>query len=201
MKDTSIYFVIGAAVGVSLSLLVSAVYQSTVPQEETTSVNIAPQLDEIQQAIATANNNTLQLQHLFEQHLNMLSSTPVNASPRAATHQSDELVSDADSATSEQMLDSSGTFEQFLSQLEHTQNNAVVSRPTNEPPPTAEQIEHYHDIENRLYAAVNDTSADLSELLIMADKLTFSQRNELTSKAMQMIQRGELTVQQFSRKK
>jgi hypothetical protein len=65
-------------------------------------------------------------------------------------------------------------------------------------PPTPEQTELYTGIQTRLYAGANDPSADLSSLIKEADALTESQRQELRSIAVQMIERGELSTQQFS---
>ncbi len=63
---------------------------------------------------------------------------------------------------------------------------------------TSLQVKRFHSIDARLSAAANNPSVDLTELIEDADLLTASQRDQLTKKAMQMIENKTLSPSQFN---
>jgi len=65
-------------------------------------------------------------------------------------------------------------------------------------PATPQQVKRFHSIDARLSAAANNPSVDLTELIEDADLLTASQRDQLTQKAMQMIENNTLSPSQFN---
>ena len=76
------------------------------------------------------------------------------------------------------------------------QQKQVMTTPSN--PPTEIQVQQYQDIEKTISSAVNNPKIKLSDLIRKADSLTIQQRNQLTQKAMGMLDRGELTIEQFA---
>lgn len=76
------------------------------------------------------------------------------------------------------------------------QQKPVVTVPA--VPPTTEQVQQYEDMEKIIAAAMNNPKIKLDDLLRQSDSLTIQQRNELTQKTMDMINRGELKIEQFA---
>jgi len=75
-----------------------------------------------------------------------------------------------------------------------------IAPPPPEPvTPTATQVDQYTSIQSRLYDAANNHSIALADLIQQAGSLTPEQRRELTQEAMDLIQRGELKAEQFTR--
>lgn len=88
----------------------------------------------------------------------------------------------------------------LTSQLILPPSTTSIAPPPPEPvTPTATQVDQYTSIQSRLYDAANNHSIALADLIQEADKLTPEQRQELTQEAMDMIQRGELKAEQFTR--
>jgi len=73
------------------------------------------------------------------------------------------------------------------------------SPPSDPVPPSTEQIEQYNIIQSRLYEAANNHQVALGELVKLGAGLTPAQRAALTREALEMIKRGELKAEQFSR--
>ncbi len=67
-------------------------------------------------------------------------------------------------------------------------------------PPTTEQVEQYDDIDNLITSAVNNPNIKLHYLIKKADSLTIEQRKILTQRAIVMLERGELNIDQFASK-
>lgn len=65
--------------------------------------------------------------------------------------------------------------------------------------PTPRQVDQYYSIQNRLYNAANNHNASLFTLVEDSKSLTPEQREALTREAMDMIRRGELKAEQFSK--
>ncbi|MCW8899538.1 MAG: septin family protein [Gammaproteobacteria bacterium] len=76
------------------------------------------------------------------------------------------------------------------------QQKSVMAAPAI--PPTAEQVQQYHDIDNVIMSAANNPQVKLVDLIRKADTLTIQQRNQLTQKTMGMLDRGELNIEQFA---
>lgn len=76
------------------------------------------------------------------------------------------------------------------------QQKQIASVPAT--PPTTEQVQQYKDIEKTISSAVNNPKIKLSDLIRQSDSLTIQQRTQLTQKAMDMINRGELSIEQFA---
>ena len=55
-------------------------------------------------------------------------------------------------------------------------------------------------MENTIRTAVNNPKINLAELIEQADNLTIEQRDQLTKTALGMLDRGELSIDQFARK-
>lgn len=64
--------------------------------------------------------------------------------------------------------------------------------------PTDKQIQQYDQMEKIIASAVNNPKIKLTDLLRQSDTLTIQQRTKLTQKAMDMINRGELNIEQFA---
>ena len=67
-------------------------------------------------------------------------------------------------------------------------------------PPTEDQVKQYQDMDNIIRTAANNPKVNLSELIERADNLTIEQRNQLTKTALGMLDRGELSIEQFAKK-
>lgn len=74
----------------------------------------------------------------------------------------------------------------------------VSAAPTPPIPPTPQQVEQYESIKSRLAEAANNHTVSLAELVRLGDQLTAEQRMELSAQAMDMINRGELSMSQFA---
>lgn len=79
---------------------------------------------------------------------------------------------------------------------QQVQQKQVASIPAT--PPTTEQVQQYKDIEKTITSAVNNPKIKLSDLIRQSSSLTIQQRTQLTQKAMDMINRGELSIDQFA---
>lgn len=66
--------------------------------------------------------------------------------------------------------------------------------------PSEQQVQQYQEINNIIRTAVNNPKINLSELIEKADNLTIEQRNQLTQKTLGMLDRGELSIDQFAKK-
>ena len=65
-------------------------------------------------------------------------------------------------------------------------------------PPTTEQIKQYNDIEKIISTAANNPKIKLHDIIRKSSNLTIQQRNQLTQKTIDMLSRGELSIDQFS---
>lgn len=83
-----------------------------------------------------------------------------------------------------------------LSTQKITQN--TVTLPAT--PPSEQQVQQYHEIDSIIRTAVNNPKVNLAGLIEKADNLTIEQRNQLTQKTLGMLNRGELTIDQFANK-
>lgn len=80
----------------------------------------------------------------------------------------------------------------------HTIAPVVSSAPTTPIPPTPQQVEQYESIKSRLAEAANNHTISLAELVRLGDQLTTEQKMELSAQAIDMINRGELNMNQFA---
>ena len=67
-------------------------------------------------------------------------------------------------------------------------------------PPNEEQVTQYNDMDQIISSAANNPNIKLVDLIRKSDSLTIEQRNRLTQKTLDMLNRGELTVEQFAKK-
>ena len=67
-------------------------------------------------------------------------------------------------------------------------------------PPNDVQITQYNDMDQIISSAANNPNIKLVDLIRQSDSLTIEQRNILTQKTLDMLSRGELTVEQFANK-
>jgi len=65
-------------------------------------------------------------------------------------------------------------------------------------PPTTEQIQQYNDIDKIISTAANNPKIKLHDIIRKSNNLTIQQRNQLTQKTIDMLSRGELSIDQFS---
>lgn len=193
MNNSILMFAAGAVVGIAGTLLIPA-EQAAQTQDLSTTDNttLNSQLSEITKALESLNATTTDLQDLVQKYTYVLPATPAtNPGHAQASAENDTNTADSNNNSS---------FEQFMDQLQNVQRDTVakVQPIVENTPPTQAQIEQYHSIETRLYAAMNNKSANLSRLLQDANQLTRIQREDLTSKAMEMIKNGEITADQFN---
>lgn len=193
MNNSILMFAAGAVVGIAGTLLIPA-EQAAQTQDLSTTDNttLNSQLSEITKALESLNATTTDLQDLVQKYTYVLPTTPAtNPGHAQASAENDTNTADSNNNSS---------FEQFMDQLQNVQRDTVakVQPIVENTPPTQAQIEQYHSIETRLYAAMNNKSANLSRLLQDANQLTRIQREDLTSKAMEMIKNGEITADQFN---
>ena len=66
--------------------------------------------------------------------------------------------------------------------------------------PTEQQVTQYNDMDQIISSAASDKNIKLVDLIRQSDSLTIEQRNILTQKTLDMLSRGELTVEQFAKK-
>ena len=193
MNNSILMFAAGAVVGIAGTLLIPA-EQAAQTQDLSTTDNttLNSQLSEITKALESLNATTTDLQDLVQKYTYVLPATPATNPSHAQT----SAENDTNTADS----NNNSSFEQLMDQLQNVQRDTVakVQPIVENTPPTQAQIEQYHSIETRLYAAMNNKSANLSRLLQDANQLTRIQREDLTSKAMEMIKNGEITADQFN---
>jgi hypothetical protein len=145
-------------------------------------VDLSPQFRQLTKAINSLETRTIELEIAMQ----TLPQSPSSATVRPRVPA--QIMQDPQSADR-----NVGQVERPLSGGQ----NMASAEQTIEPDPSVEQIETYRSIEMQLSGASNDYSADLSGLIKQAEGLTNSQRNELTQKATQMINNGELRPDQF----
>ena len=87
---------------------------------------------------------------------------------------------------------------QALSQVAKPKKQSKVAAPVI--PPTEEQVEQYQAINKVIRSAANNPKVNLSDLIKKADSLTIEQRNQLTKQTLGMLDRGELSIEQFANK-
>lgn len=197
MKNSIIIFALGATTGVSATLLTNSNTQLTTNSAISDPVAIEQQLATIEQAVTELNDTSSELHTLVEKYSYLIPKTLLDKQDSALTNQQPQMNNQSNEMHTE------NAFEQFLTQLERNQDgmmmepSSAMQQEEVSPAPTKEQVERYHSIENRLFAASNNREANLSALVADATKLTTAQRNELTRKAYQMIQNGTLTTEQF----
>lgn len=193
MNNSIIMFAAGTVLGIAGTLLIPSEHPTQTQELSTTdSTTLNSQLTEITKTLESLNATTTELQNLVQKYTYVLPVTPVTNPGHAQT----SVADDTNTANS----DNNSSFEQFMDQLQNAQTDAVarVQPIVEATPPTQAQIEQYNSIETRLYASMNNKSANLSMLLQDANQLTRTQRGDLTRKAMQMIQNGEITPDQFN---
>lgn len=142
-------------------------------------VDLSPQFRQLTKAVNSLVARTIELE------IAMQSLPPSTMRPPVPTR----TMQDPQSAE--------GDLGQTALQPSNGQDMAAAAQ-IDEPEPTAEQIKIYRSIEMQLSGASNNYRADLSGLIKQAEGLTDSQRIELTRKATQMINNGELKVSQFN---
>lgn len=193
MNNSILMLAAGAVIGVAGTLLVST-SQTTqthaILSSENSDINI--QLDKIASTLESLNTTTADLQNLVQKYTYVMPSIPTgntNTAQTAVTVEEKNIDNNDNSA-----------YASIIDQLQDDQksNTPKIQQTIEATPPTQVQVEEYHSIETRLYAAANNKSANLSQLLQDADQLTPAQRRDLTNKAMQMIQNGEISPTQFN---
>ena len=93
-------------------------------------------------------------------------------------------------------MEEAASSETEIKSTQQVQQKQIASIPAT--PPTTEQVQQYNDIEKTITSAVNNPRIKLSDLIRQSSSLTIQQRTQLTQKAMDMINRGELNIEQFA---
>ncbi len=192
MKNSILTLAVGAAIGISGTLLTTNHQSTQLPQNNTDNASINDQLSSISTVLQSLNSTTDRLQSLVEKYTYILPEAPSSTLNTAATPKNNTTKGENTPENSNNQL------EQFLSQLQSGQSSPAAQQPIDSTPPTPLQLENYNSIETRLSAASNNKTANLSKLLRDAAKLTPFQRATLSQKALQMIKNGEITASQFS---